>query len=160
MDYLVGIGEYLVTADPKGVIKTFSLSTCVAVVIYCPLKKAMGLLHIQLPDSTRDPAGALHRPGRYADTGIDAMLADFKDHYGCRSSSLNISIFGGLESLQDDLFQIGPKNVAAVKKKLAENGLRIGYQDTGGQTIRTLFAYVADGAVDVFTSDFQLVKKK
>ena len=64
MDYNVGIGEFAVTDDPQRIIKTYSLSTCVAIVAYCPLKKVMGLLHLQLPDSGIDQSGAGRLPGR------------------------------------------------------------------------------------------------
>lgn len=39
MEYVVGIGEYIISANQEDVVKTFALSTCVGIVIYDINKK-------------------------------------------------------------------------------------------------------------------------
>ena len=154
MDYNVGIGEFVVSENPEGIIKTYSLSTCVAIVVYCPVKKVMGLLHLQLPESGIDPEGGRRLPGRYADTGIPAMLSVFSSRYACLPGSLRVSVFGGMEAQGEDRFQIGQRNIKITKEILKKYGISPVYEDTGGNWIRTIYAYIFDGSVEVFRTEY------
>ncbi len=62
----VGIGEWIVSNDPREAIKTFALGSCVAVVIYDVRLRVGGMIHIALPDASIDPARAAIRQGYFA----------------------------------------------------------------------------------------------
>ena len=51
---------------------TLGLGSCVGIVLYDPIKKIAGLVHIMLPDSTK----IINNSNKYkfADTGIDSQL--------------------------------------------------------------------------------------
>ncbi|MBD3166806.1 chemotaxis protein CheD, partial [bacterium] len=48
----IGVGEYGATNKPGEVIKTLGLGSCVAVILLAPKQRAIGLVHVALPDST------------------------------------------------------------------------------------------------------------
>ena len=43
MEYVIGIGEYIISANQEDVVKTFALSTCVGIVIYDVNKKILAM---------------------------------------------------------------------------------------------------------------------
>ena len=70
---IVGVGEILIDDDPKDTVMTFALGSCVALTIYAPSRKVLGMAHIALPDSSINPMKSLESPGYFADTGGDAF---------------------------------------------------------------------------------------
>ena len=72
----VAIGQWAVAAAPAKV-RTL-LGSCVGVVLYDRAAKLGGLAHIVLPSAR----GAVDHPGKYADTAIPALIADFDRRLG------------------------------------------------------------------------------
>ncbi|NQU65674.1 MAG: chemotaxis protein CheD, partial [SAR324 cluster bacterium] len=70
----VGIGELAVSKTKGEIIKTFGLGSCVAMVVLDPKVRAVGLIHIALPDSTINLEKAKKQPGYFADTGIPYLM--------------------------------------------------------------------------------------
>lgn len=52
MDSIVGIGEFAISNRPEDTIKTFSLGSCIAVVIYDKIQKVAGMAHIAMPSKS------------------------------------------------------------------------------------------------------------
>ena len=52
MNRIVGIGEYVISNAPEDFIKTFALSSCVAVTFYNPSIHLAAMVHIALPTTT------------------------------------------------------------------------------------------------------------
>ena len=143
----VGIGEYHVSSNGDEVIKTFALGSCVAIIVYDKLKKIAGLMHVALPDSSINEEKAQRMPGYFVDTGLPVLLARMKAGGADRVHSW-IKITGG-SSIMDDSgrFDIGKRNVLAIKKFLWRNQLGIIAEDTGGNISRTVSVSPATGEV-------------
>jgi len=52
---VVGVADVAVSSNPEDTLITYSLGSCIGVVIYDPAAKVAGLLHYMLPESTVDP---------------------------------------------------------------------------------------------------------
>lgn len=149
MARIVGIGEYVVSNREEDILQTFALATCVGVTAYSPEKKAAGMIHVALPApfNTKD---RLERPGYFAETGIPLLIHSMCRRYGCRVNELHIRMYGGVEQmLKLDVFNIGQRNIDAVKRSLADLGLAVREADLRGSESRTLLMEVATGMVKV-----------
>ncbi len=150
MELIVGMGEYVVTNSEEDTIRTFALASCVGVTVYSPAKKAAGMLHIVLPA----PFGRkdeLERPGYFAETGIPLLINQICGKFGCRKEELLIQMYGGAESrMQQDIYNIGKKNIDAVKHALFDMGLTISKADLRGNDSRTISMEVRTGLVEVY----------
>ncbi len=142
----VGIGEWVVSADPSVSIKTFALGSCVAVIIYDTKLRIGGLIHVALPDSTIDAARAASQPGYFADRGLPIMIEEMKK-LGAERSHIWVKLVGGASMLDpDNLFDIGKRNILAVKRILWRSSLGPLAEDTGGEISRTVSLNVGDGS--------------
>ncbi|WP_180272723.1 chemotaxis protein CheD [Konateibacter massiliensis] len=155
MEKVVGIGEYIISNRKEDFISTYALSSCVAVVAYCPLKSVAGMLHIALPYPPKEE-GRIERPGYYATTGLPAMLHQMCYEYGCKKEELIISIYGGADSIYEDVFKIGEKNVEVVKLILKDLHLSYAVEETRGYISRTLHLNVEEGKVLVTTQPIKI----
>ena len=54
MNIIVGVSDMKVSNDANASLITYSLGSCIGVVIYDPAVKVGGLLHFMLPDSNLD----------------------------------------------------------------------------------------------------------
>lgn len=155
MDRIVGIGELVVSNHKEDIIKTFALASCVAVTVYSPSKGVAGMIHIALPTPSRD-ANPKEKPGYYATTGIPYFFHKLLAEYGCCKKDLRIGLYGGASSIHGDIFQIGEKNVAIIKKLLADMNFHYSVDETGGIISRTLTMNVAMGTVEVSTQPIRI----
>ncbi|MHB8072230.1 chemotaxis protein CheD [Desulfosporosinus fructosivorans] len=149
MDKIVGIGEYVVSNAPDGFIKTFALASCVAVTVYNPLLHLAGMIHIALPKPA-DLEEAKLRPGYYATSGIPILIQKLCGEYGSKREDLQVKLFGGAVSLRpDDYFQIGLKNIKAVRDTLFGMDLKIVDAQIGGTIIRSIAMNVLTGEIEI-----------
>jgi chemotaxis protein CheD len=148
---MIGIGEFASSNNRDDVLKTLALGSCVGVVILDPKVKAIGMLHVVLPESSINLQKSRQQPGFFPDTGIPALLEEMKQ-YGTdpNSKNLRIKIAGGAEILDaENRFNIGKRNVLAVRKILWNMKLGILSEDVEGHISRTLIAEVGTGKVKV-----------
>ncbi len=145
----VGIGELGVSANRENTIKTFALGSCVAVLAYDRMNKVAGLMHVALPDSSINPAKAQEKPAYFADTGMTAFLQELELAAAARTF-LTVRLVGG-SSIMDDQhrFDIGKRNVLAIRKLLWKYGLGTIAEDVGGSISRTVSLSVSTGDVVV-----------
>lgn len=149
MELIVGMGGYAVTDREDDVLRTFSLASCVAVTAYSPGKKAAGMIHVVLP-APLDAKSKYERPSYFAETGVPLLVGTLCRKYGCRKEELFIQIYGGADSgLGQDIYNIGKKNIDAVKCALADMGLAIRRADLGGNESRTISMEARTGRVEV-----------
>jgi len=121
MDRIVGIGEYDVSNSKNDIIKTFALASCVAVTAYSLLKMAAGMVHIVLPSPVASNKKIITRPCYYASSGIHLLIDRMCSSFDCPKDELVVNIFGGADSiLKSDVFNIGKKNIKAVKATLVK----------------------------------------
>jgi len=150
-----GIGEYVISREPECLLQTFSLGTCVAIILRDPILKTTGLLHIALPDSSVIKEKGHRRPSYFADLGIPLLLKDMQ-RVGLFSldCNLNAIIIGGANVNEDsNLFEIGNLNILSVKKILYNLGMDICNEDIGGEISRTVMVSVESGKVSVLSFD-------
>jgi chemotaxis protein CheD len=152
MQRVVGVGEMQLSANPAEHIVTYALGSCVGLVIYDPVVRVGGLLHAQLPQSSISPEKALLNPAMFIDTGVPAL---FKAAYalGARKERIVVCAAGGASptAKEDgrDFFQIGGRNVTALRQLLWRNGVLMKRYDLGGVESRTVVLDLATGEVRV-----------
>lgn len=145
----VGMADANVCIAPD-VITTLGLGSCVGIVLYDPVNKIAGLVHIMLPDSTK----IMNNSNKYkfADTGIDTLIADMMN-IGAVRQNLVAKIAGGAQMFSFgnniDMMRIGERNVEATKNKLGKLGIRILAEDTGANYGRTIEFYPETGMLHI-----------
>ncbi len=123
----VGMGQIAIERAPA--LLSSVLGSCVGLALYHPRVKTGALAHIVLP--TASGRGAL--PGKFADTALPHMLAEFSK-LGVPRNGLVAKIAGGacMFGVSGPL-QIGDNNIEAVQILLAKENIRIAAKDVGGQ---------------------------
>ncbi len=149
---VVGIAELAVSNNPNAILTTYALGSCVGVAVYDPVIRVGGLLHAMLPDSTIDPAKAQAQPGMFVDTGVAALVRAARQ-MRADPQRLRVFLAGGARILDDqNLFNIGGRNLTAVAERLSREGLRLTAEQTGGQSNRTIALFLETGRVTLKVS--------
>lgn len=141
---MIGVGDYGAICEPGGILKTMALGSCVAVVIMDRKTRCVAMDHVALPDSSIASDRAGREPGRFADTGIPALFDMMKTKAGSVSpaSGLIVKLAGGANVADpNNTFNIGKRNVLAIKKVLWRYGLGPVAEDVGGSHSRTVTVY-------------------
>jgi chemotaxis protein CheD len=142
---VIGISEMVVERGSSNVIVTYSLGSCVGVVLYDAVARVGGLIHCMLPLSKIDPAKAQATPAMFVDTGIPALLQAALD-LGADLSRISVKVAGAGSPLDDaGIFNIGDRNLAVLRKILWKNNILIAAQETGGSEARTLYLDMKTG---------------
>ena len=145
----VGIGDYHVSHNGDEELKAFALGSCVAVLMYDTVQKVAGLMHVALPDSTINPVKADQKPGYFADTGLRRLGQEMTARNATRATTW-IKLAGGSNIMDaQSRFDIGKRNVLAIKKLLWKNQLGAVAEDVGGSHSRTVSISAATGEVVV-----------
>lgn len=149
----IGIGDLRVSDDPNGVLVTYALGSCIAVLVHDPVRKVGGMIHYMLPSSSITPEKSATRPGMFADTGIPLLFQRLYDK-SCQKSNLIVKVVGGA-NIQDDrgTFQIGKRNYLMLRKIFWKLGVGIRAEAVGGSVSRTARLFVADGRAVIRPSD-------
>lgn len=143
----VGVGDLAVSKDPKDEIVTYSLGSCIAVIIHDVKAGVGGLLHLMLPTSTLNPQRAASQPAVFADTGLPKL---FRSAYalGAAKGRMKVALVGGSQVLDEGgHFNIGKRNYAAVRKILYRNNVLVDKEDVGGNVNRTVGLSVHTGEI-------------
>jgi len=146
---VVGISDMKVSNNPDEVLITYSLGSCLGVIIYDPVVRVAGMLHSMLPLSKIDPHKATVSPYMFVDTGIPLL---FKQAYSLGAEKNNITVKAvGCSSLLDEkgFFKIGERNFTVLRKLLWKNNILIEKQDIGGSMSRTVSIIVGNGDVKI-----------
>ncbi len=148
MENVVGIGEYVTSNNVTDTIKTFALASCVAVTVYCPKKKAGGMIHVALPSPMGQNCD--NRLGYFATTGIPLLINKVCTEFGCLKAELIIQIFGGANSInKNDVFHVGKRNIEAVTDTLSMLNLEINMSDVSDKYSRTIEMSMETGDIKV-----------
>ena len=146
---IVGIGDYKVSNGSEDIIKTYALGSCVAVIIYDKKLRIAGMIHIALPDSKIDQEKARNKPAYFADTGLSFLIEEMKK-LGVLKENIWIKMVGGANVMQKEFtFDIGKRNILAIKKILWKQSLRVIASDVGGSISRTVSVGVQDGEIEI-----------
>ena len=122
----VGIAD-LKVGKGDDVLVTYALGSCVGICLYDAEKKIAGLAHIMLP------------------------LIQEMSFAGASTKNLTAKIAGGAQMFSSNsaVFNIGERNVEAVKKMLAAYRIKIIAEETGINYGRTVFFHADTGIMEV-----------
>lgn len=144
----IGIGDLKVCRAPD-VLVTYALGSCVGVCLLDSATSVGGLSHIMLPDSTAGTNGA-STPMRFADLALPMLIRQMEG-MGASRTRLKAKIAGGatMFATASDKFNIGERNIAAVKKFLMQNHIPIIAEDIGLDYGRTQLFYPETGVMEI-----------
>jgi chemotaxis protein CheD len=142
----VNFAEMKISTNPAETLVAFSIGSGIGLTVFDPVTGIGGILSYILPDSTGargvDPEKA-HL--MFADTGIPFFMDAIFEHGACQNN-MKIVIAGGAHILdQPGEFNIGQKNVEALKTCLNRYDLQICHEDIGGTLSRTLSLEIGSG---------------
>lgn len=143
----MGIAEGKVAVAGQALV-SYALGSCVGVCLYDQRKRIAGMAHIVLPQQhLGTDKKSLYK---FADTGICALVREMA-RYGADSHRLRAKIAGGARMFQTEGlgWDIGSKNVEAVKKYLEKEGIPLVGEETGKNFGRTLWFYAEDGTLEI-----------
>ena len=149
---VVGLAELAVSNNPSAILTTYALGSCIGIAIYDPQARVGGLVHCMLPDSTIDPRKAQANPGMFVDTGMAALLRSACQMRADRRR-LRVFLAGGARIMDDqNLFNIGGRNLEAFAECLRRESLQVTAQQVGGQVNRTIGLSIETGRVTLKVS--------
>ena len=145
---LVGIGGIGVSNKLGEIVKTMALGSCVGVIMLARRQKMVGVAHVALPDSSISPNRTKEFPGYFADSAIPFLLGEFEKHGIVKRSDLTVKLAGGASIMDPKgIFNIGKRNVLAVRKNLWKHRLGALVEDIGRNYSRTVWVEVNTGRV-------------
>ena len=111
------------------------------------------MVHVALPDSSINPDKAEKNPGFFADTGIPCLLQKMAV-FGCpqNGKGMIVKLAGGAKIMDpNDTFNIGKRNILAVKKVLWSFRMGPVAEDVGGHLSRTVKVACRSGVITLST---------
>jgi chemotaxis protein CheD len=149
----VNCSEMKISTNPVETLVAFSIGSGMGVAVHDPVCGVGGILNFMLPDSSgANGVCPVRVPFMFADTGIPAFIAALYAQ-DAQPDRLKVVIAGGAHILdQTDAFNIGLKNLEALKSRLDEYNLKIQHENTGGTNSRTLSLDIGSGcsAIKIF----------
>jgi chemotaxis protein CheD len=152
MKLTVGVADLKTSNRPDDILITYSLGSCIGVVIFDPAAVVGGMLHFMLPEASLSAEKAAKNPYMFADTGIPLL---FKECYrlGASKERLIVKAVGGAQVLDPNgMFNIGKRNILAMRKLFWQNGVTMGATVLGGTVNRTISLELKTGSVMLKTS--------
>ena len=146
---IVGIAEGKTAMCGQSLV-SYALGSCVGVCLYDRERRIAGMAHIVLPEKGE----AYRRDNAYefADEAVFRLLEDMR-HMGADPRHITAKIAGGARMFAtvNRTWEIGDKNVAAVKKALQKAGIVLAAEDTGKDYGRTITFYADSGKMEIIT---------
>ena len=142
---IIGISDMKVSKEPDDMLITYSLGSCIGLVIWDPVARVGGLLHYMLPEARLDEARAKQRPFMFANSGIPLL---FKEAYklGAKKNRIIVKAFGGAQIMDSaGVFNIGKRNYQIMRLIFEKNNIRLSKEDIGGSINRTISLEVGSG---------------
>jgi chemotaxis protein CheD len=147
----VGLAELAVSKEPTDILTVLGLGSCIALCAFDPVARVGGLAHMVLP-RCRVETDEFGIKVKYIETGVPWLLQKMYKQ-GVQKSNLIIKIAGGARMMNipgnNNILDIGQKNIVQVKETLAKEGLRICAEDLGGGLGRSVRFYVETGKIQV-----------
>jgi chemotaxis protein CheD len=144
---VVGMAECRFAYQNGQRLVTYGLGSCIALAAHDPVARVGGLLHFMLPDSAIDPERGRKVPWMFADLAIPTLL-DTLLRRGAAKPRLEAHAAGGARMLAESGgFEIGRRNHEALRRHLAEAGVRLLSEAVGGSVSRNLRLEVGTGRI-------------
>lgn len=147
---VVGISDMKIAAPPDTLI-TYALGSCVGTCLYDAKARIAGLSHIMLPESRLTPTDST--VAKFADTALP-HLVKLMEQKGASRVRMKAKIAGGAQMFEmaggnSVMWQIGERNVSAVKAMLQKLGIPLVAQDVLLNYGRTLIFDPVTGVATV-----------
>lgn len=138
------------TSQDKTVLQTF-VGSCVAICLYDSAAKVAGMAHVMLPkNNTTEPTPKPE--GKFVDVAIKVLL-DKLISSGAKQTRLKAKMAGGASVFQTEgnknVFNIGVRNVDAIREILAEKKIPILAEDVGEKGGRWVIFDLASQAMTI-----------
>jgi len=150
---VVSVADIKVSRATDEELVTYALGSCIAVILYDPIRCVGGMIHYMLPLSQINPEKARANPAMFADTGVPLL---FESVYalGGKKADLIVKVAGGGAPLGDSsIFQIGQRNHTVLRKMLWKSSVLVAAEDVGGAAPRTVRLRMSTGRVTVQTAN-------
>lgn len=154
MKYRLGLGHVGVTCKDGDMLVTSGLASCVGVIMHDRTHNAWGLAHVVMPKAPRRSARR-PEPGFYAAEAVDALFEGLT-RFGAASHRIRVALVGGASGMGGiERFEIGRRNVEAVRQALWRHRLAPVVEDVGGAFSRTVRIHLggADAKVEISNPD-------
>ena len=151
---IVGIAQMAICRAPDQ-LACLGLGSCVAVILYDPVMRIGGIVHVLLPKAPKN----CDSDEKYADTGTRKLVKELMAK-GATKERLVAKLVGGAQmftTLNLSISDIGKHNLEEVKKTLKELGIRLISEETQGNRGRSAYLDPENGRVKVETA-FALTK--
>jgi chemotaxis protein CheD len=149
--YTIGIAEQKLVQAPDR-LSTLGLGSCVGLVLYDAISRTAGMVHIMLPSAPKDMP--VTNTSKFADTAIPALIRQLMQS-GTLRGRLTAKLGGGAHmfntTYNTDVMNVGDRNVQMCKKVLAEHGISISAEETGGTCGRSIEFCCETGMLQVRT---------
>ncbi|OGS43589.1 MAG: hypothetical protein A3K76_03940 [Euryarchaeota archaeon RBG_13_57_23] len=146
---VVGIAQLAVSRPPSR-LACLGLGSCVAIILYDPVVKLGGIVHVLLPKAPNH----YDQAEKYADTGtkklVDEMIKE-----GAIKARIFARLVGGAEMFKAvnlAISNIGRDNIFEARKVLHQNSIRIMAEETAGKRGRSVYFDLDIGKVTVQTA--------
>jgi chemotaxis protein CheD len=149
----VGIGNCIVTGEKDAWLAAYGLGSCVALAVWDPVARLAGMIHILLPEPTKEGDTAVTR---YASTGVPHLLHAMEAAGGQRDRWRLVAA-GGAQMLSalvrsGSMGGIGERNAQVVAAMVQREKLVLVAKDFGGAAGRTLSMSTTTGQIFVRTT--------
>lgn len=144
---VIDVADMKVSDNPEKTLVTYSLGSCVGVVVYDPEVRVGGMLHAMLPEASKNRDEKNFNPFKFVDTGVPLL---FKETYkfGAKKTRMQVTVVGGSQIMDDSgFFNIGKRNLAILRKILWKNGVMIDKEHVEGAFSRTVRLDLGTGLV-------------
>ncbi|MEI6808237.1 MAG: chemotaxis protein CheD [bacterium] len=146
---IVDIAALEVSANPEDTLVTYSLGSCLGIVVYDPTLRVGGMMHCMLPLSSVDAQKAKDKPSMFVDTGMTILLTRLFE-MGVTKKNAVVKVAGGSCVLdKQGLFRIGERNYTIFRKIMWKNGLMIAAEHIGGEVTRTIRLNIGTGLLTI-----------
>jgi len=153
-------GLEIITGD-KSELKTF-VGSCVAICLYDIYAKVASMAHIMLPKKLNEKKQTVEEErGKYADDALMHMM-DGMIQLGADPKRIQAKMAGGAAIFSHEsetgLFNVGPRNISAIKQILHENNIPLVSEDTGANFGRWVKFSLNSGEMTI-TSNLKKTEK-
>jgi len=136
----VFIGEFI-TGSGECTLAVHGLGSCAAIILFDPARGLGGLAHVLLPG--RRPAGdrSDELPAKFGENALEALQKGLLE-LGASPEDLRAALLGGAHLFQSEMDVdrgVGHRNTDALRGLLAEKGIQLVADETGGEQGRTVF---------------------
>lgn len=152
MEIVVSISDMKISRRSRDVLVTHALGSCLGLAAYDPVAGVGGLIHCLLPLARDNGKGPPKNPFMYVNTGVAQMMRTLLGR-GATKETLILKAAGcGRMMHISNQFDTGANNLAALRKLLKINEMRLEAEDVGGTIPRTMRLFVGTGKVVISSS--------